>query len=464
MASRVLNLYPEMAPQNSRAPGYGKIKAVHYGTPGIKTPLVSIAGPVRAARFVTTTANPTGYIYTLINSTLYRIDINGTATACTGAAIPSIGNAMMTSNRTQLAVLANGTSYYVASGAPTTVVLINDADYPAAGASSIDVLDGYGIWTQANSDQLFISALNDFSSIDALDFATAESAPDGLVRVLVDHRLAWFYGEATVEPWVNTGDALNPFQRIPNSIMQIGCAATLSPATLGDVGMFFLGSDRIIYRNRGPQAVRISTNEVEEAIRTGTVSDARGFTYTMGGHQFYAITFPTLARSFVFDITTGFWHERQSTTVLTYAPWNVTCTVDAWGKVYAGTTDGNFGELDLDTYTEAGSAIRRVIHSTPFYADGDWAILDSVEVEMELGTGLSTGQGEDPQIMLRWSDDGGATWSNQRTKSFGVIGERYKRVIFRDLGMFRQRMLEFSISDPVKVSIYGMKYTPRLVA
>lgn len=464
MASRVVNLYPEAAPANSRAPGYNgeKGKVVHYGTPGIKTPIIDTAGPVRAAKFVTTTANPDGYLYVLINSILYRVDMDGVATACTGATIPGVGNAMMASNRTQLCLLANGTSFYVDSGAPTTVVAITDGDYQTA--SSLDYMDGYGIWTKADSDQWFLSDLNDFSAIDALDFATAESAPDGLVRVLVDHRVAWLFGEQTVEPWVNTGASPFPFERVPGALMERGCAATLSPARLAEGGVFFLGNDRVIYRIRGYQAVRISTPMVEEAIRTGTVSDARGLAYSMGGHEFYCLTFPTLGRTFVYDGTQGIWHERQSDTELPYGIWNVTCTVEAWGKVWAGTTDGKFGELDLDTYTEAGTPIRRLIRSAPFFADGRRAFLDAVEVELETGVGLSTGQGSDPQIMMRFSRDGGATWSNERFKQIGLMGNRNQKVRFNKLGLFEQGMVEFSISDPVKVSLYGMSFQMRAAA
>ena len=67
--------------------------------------------------------------------------------------------------------------------------------------------------------------------------------------------------------------------------------------------------------------------------------------------------------------------------------------------------------------------------------------------------GLVTGQGSDPQAMMRFSDDGGETWSNQQTRSFGKIGERSKRVKWNRLGVSRGRVYEVAISDPVKVSM-----------
>jgi hypothetical protein len=67
-------------------------------------------------------------------------------------------------------------------------------------------------------------------------------------------------------------------------------------------------------------------------------------------------------------------------------------------------------------------------------------------------------QGTNPQIMLRWSDDGGHTWSNEHWKSMGLIGEYGKRVLWRRLGMtqkIRDRVYEISGTDPVPVYIMG---------
>jgi hypothetical protein len=61
-------------------------------------------------------------------------------------------------------------------------------------------------------------------------------------------------------------------------------------------------------------------------------------------------------------------------------------------------------------------------------------------------------------VMLRWSDDGGHTWSNEHWASMGKIGEYGKRVIWRRLGMttkLRDRVYEISGSDPVKIAIMG---------
>lgn len=62
------------------------------------------------------------------------------------------------------------------------------------------------------------------------------------------------------------------------------------------------------------------------------------------------------------------------------------------------------------------------------------------------------------KVMLRWSDDGGHTWSNEHWADASKYGEYGKRVIWRRLGMtqkLRDRVYEISGTAPVKISING---------
>jgi hypothetical protein len=63
-----------------------------------------------------------------------------------------------------------------------------------------------------------------------------------------------------------------------------------------------------------------------------------------------------------------------------------------------------------------------------------------------------------PKVMLRWSDDGGHTWSNEHWTSIGRLGEYGHRAFWRRLGMtlkLRDRVYELSGTDPVKITIMG---------
>jgi len=327
--------------------------------------------------------------------------------------------------------------------------------YSSGGTAKRIVAQGTGQW--------FISALYDSSTIDALQFAAAESLPDALLRAVVINRELWLFGERSIEPWQDVGSAPFPFQRVTGAVMDRGTAAALSPAELNGM-VFWLGDDLVVYMATGYQPQRISNYAVEEFLRkaqaTTGVSDAFGMVYTQAGHSFYILTLPSFGMTFCYDIVTELWHERWSGTQLTPAVWNVTCMAKMNNTIYVGVQNGQVGILDLDTFTELGAPIRSAARTPPLYNDGKRATNPVLELEGELGVGLLSGRGSVPQVMIRWSDDGGSTWSNQRTVSIGVTADRVDRAIVRRMGLFRQREYEFSISDPVKRAFYGYRFEP----
>jgi hypothetical protein len=86
-------------------------------------------------------------------------------------------------------------------------------------------------------------------------------------------------------------------------------------------------------------------------------------------------------------------------------------------------------------------------------SSGDYLTFDMVVIPATTGT-----QGDDPEAMLRWSDDGGHTWSNEHWSKMGAIGQYGRRVFWRRLGMtmkLRDRVYEVSGTDPVKIAIVG---------
>jgi hypothetical protein len=86
-------------------------------------------------------------------------------------------------------------------------------------------------------------------------------------------------------------------------------------------------------------------------------------------------------------------------------------------------------------------------------ADFKQEFFDRLQIQFQPGVGLTTGQGSDPQAMLRWSNDGGSTWSNEHWRSIGALGKYRNRAIWRRLGSARDRVFEVVVSDPIKVVI-----------
>jgi hypothetical protein len=96
--------------------------------------------------------------------------------------------------------------------------------------------------------------------------------------------------------------------------------------------------------------------------------------------------------------------------------------------------------------------IRRLRRFALPFAQNKWIRISRVELILQAGVGLSTGQGSDPIVMFRLSRDGGMTWDDELTMSMGKIGEYERRAFLLMLGRARNPVVELTSSDPVFVS------------
>lgn len=425
----LVNLYPEKAEEGAKS------RVTLHGTPGLTAFAVCGDGPVRGMHKMS------GVLYVVSGSKLYSVDAFGV--------VIDLGNidggsrVSMADNGTQLCVV-NGASGYIYSVA-VGLVRITDPDFP--GALSVAFLDGYFIFNSPDGAQFFVSALYDGTDIDALDFATAESNPDPLLKVLVDHRELWLFGDDTVEIWQNVGAADFPFARISGAINEKGISAKESAVQM-DNSVVWLDQDGIVRRAAdGYTPVRISTHAVEYQISKGNYTAAEAFTYSQEGHEFYVLTVPG-SGTFVYDAATQVWHERKS---YRKDRWRASTYVRVYNKSLVGDAyNGNIYVLDLDSYTENGDPLISEMIFPPLENDGDRFTLHSFQLDMETGVGGQTS----PQVMLQISRDG-KVWGNEAWRSFGKDGDYLRRVIWRRLGQHRTAHIKCSISDGAKRGVYA---------
>jgi len=448
--ARMVNLFPEIIPEGGKEPAFLN------RAPGLKFKLTVGSGPIRGLwQFG-------GNMYVVSRDKLYKVDSNYTVTTL-GTVSGINGPVSMADNGTQLFVACNGPSY-IYNAQIGVFQQITDGDFP--GAVTVGYLDGYFVFNEPNSQKIWVTALLDGTSIDPLDFASAEGSPDGVVGIIVDHREVWVYGTNSVEVWYNSGNADFPLFRIQGAFNELGCVAAYSIAKM-DNGLFWLGQDArgqgIVYRANGYTGQRISTHAIEWQIQQyGNLSDAIGYTYQQDGHSFYVLIFPSANATWVYDVATQAWHERAGFTNGEFTRHRSNCQVFFNSDVLVGDyQNGNIYAFDLDNFSDNGS-IQKWLRSWRALPTGQNNLKrtaqHSLQLDLETGVGLNLGQGSDPQVMLRWSDDGGHTWSNEHWVSIGKIGEFYRRAIWRRLGMtmkIRDRVYEVSGTDPVKIAIMG---------
>lgn len=450
--NRMVNLFPEQTPEGGKTAGFLS------RCPGLRLLAQVGTGPIRGLWQLG------AYAYVVSGQGLYKLDSNLIATLL--GTVTGIGPVSLADNGTQIFIACSGPSY-IYNTSTAVLAAITDPDFP--GAVTVGYLDGYFVFNEPGSQRIWVTSLLDGASIDPLDFASAEGSPDNLLAVTIDHREAWLFGVNSIEVWYNAGTPDFPLMRIQGAYNEIGLAAVRSIAKL-DNSLFWLGSDTrgkgIIYRANGYSGIRLSTHAVEYAIQNyTTISDAVGYTYQQEGHAFYVLNFPAANATWVYDVVTNSWHERASWSNGAFARHRADCQMMFNGQLFLGDFEnGNLYAFDLDTYSD-GLAVQRFVRSWRALPTGSNSLKrtaqHALQLDIESGVGIDgTGQGDDPLINLRWSDDGGHTWSNYHSRSLGKLGEHGKRVIWRRLGMtmkLRDRVYEISGTDPVKISIMGAK-------
>ena len=516
--NRMVNLFAEAIPEGSG----GKEAGFLLRCPGLRLLATVGDGPIRGL-WVTN-----GVAYVVSGSKFYSLSTSYTATLI--GTVSGSGPVSMADNGTQIFIACNPLSY-IYNTSTAVFAQITDVDFPGAG--SVGYLDGYFVFNEPDSQKFWVTSLLDGTSVDPLDFASAEGYPDNVISLIVDHREIFLFGTTSVEVWYDAGTPDFPLARIQGAFMEVGCEAAYSVAKL-DNSVFWLGSDArgrgIVYRANGYTPARISTNAVEYAIQGyGNISDAVAYTYQQDGHPFYVLIFPSAQATWVYDVSTTLWHERAGFEDGQFTRHRSNCQMSYNSEIVVGDyADGRLYAFDLDVYADddqiqkwlrswralatGQNNLKRTAHHSlqldaetgvglnayPAYdgedlateagdiivaefvqgylvtqagdqlvteaGDGNALLVTQVEpAEDYNGYALETEAytatpGYDPQVMLRWSDDAGHTWSNEHWNSMGKLGAYGTRTIWRRLGMtekIRDRVYEVSGTDPVKIAIMG---------
>ncbi len=448
--NKLINMFPEAVPEGGKEPAFLR------RAPGLRLLAYVGNGPVRGMW----TFGDYGYVVS--GNKFYQVDTTWTVTE--KGTVTGSGPVSMVDNGTQLFIAA-GADGFIYNANTDVFAQITDPDFP--GAVTVGYIDGYFVFNEPNSQKFWVTQLLDGTSVDPLDFASAEGSPDDLVSLIVDHREIWLFGQTTVEVWYNAGLPDFPLSRIQGAFNEIGCAAPFSVAKL-DNGVFWLGADArgrgIVYRSQGYNGQRISNHSVEWQIQQYTdISDATAYTYQQDGHSFYVLNFPSADTTWVYDVATQVWHQRAGWLNNEFTRHRGDCQMSFNDEIVVGDyLAGAIYAYDLTAYTEAGS-VQKWVRSWRALPTGQNNLKrtthHSLQLDCESGVGLDgIAQGTNPQVMLRWSDDGGHTWSNEHWQSMGRIGRTGQRVIWRRLGMttkLRDRVYEISGTDPVSITVVG---------
>jgi hypothetical protein len=409
---------------------------------------------------------------------------------------------------TALGTGTGGVGTYTLSVASTVAVgvtmfginfsVLPSSDGAFSGANTVDVIDNYIVYNNPTTQE--------WGSTDLLSpispntsYSLKDGAPDDLVALIVDHREVYLMGEISSEVWTDVGTVPFPFQRIPGTSTQHGIAAPFSLYRLGNSFAYVSRNNRgqsQIMQMQGYIPQRISTHAVENTLANQNVDDALAWTYQLEGHEVYVVTFPSLNLTWAYDSTTQLWHKWLYTNNDNeYQRHRGNCCATFQGLVIIGDYEnGKLYQLDKTNYTDDGQNVRRLRRAPHLVTEFQRQYFDELQIQFQPGvgtTGLSsvlqainlqspyiitdTGTltigaleivnlGEFntinvltpttfPQAMLRWSNDGGSTWSNEHWTGVGQTGKYRNRAIWRRLGTARDRIFEVVVTDPVNFVI-----------
>jgi len=290
--------------QLRQAPGLKPLVKIiaEHGSPDVE------AGPIRGMREVE------GKLFVVAGTTLYQITSN--LVAVPYGTIPGVGRVSMAHNQRGLGnelLIATGAAGYVFNTNTLILQKITDEAYPGAFVAAY--IDSYIAQVEPQGRYWFHSDLADALSYNSLDRYEAEGQPDRIISLHVSHREVLIFGRETIEPYVNdpSGDGTAPFQRANNTVVECGCAARFSVASL-DNSVLFLDDKRIVRRLDGYTPVRISTQPIEQALAecsADQIASAFAFVWEDRGHKVYYLTVPGRF-TFGFDVLSQRWHRRMT--------------------------------------------------------------------------------------------------------------------------------------------------------
>ena len=271
----------------------------------------------------------------------------------------------------------------------------------------------------------------------------------------MNRQQVYLFGNKTTEVWAPTGNADDAFRRISGTDIDKGCIATHSVANL-DNSIIWVGDDGIVWQDRSYSPVKIANGGVDRAIEDEpNPEDLSAFSYSARGHEFYVLNGTNFTK--IYDASTGLWHDRKSKD---RERWRVECHTVFQNKNIVGDLGSVLGEIDKDTFDEYGNNLVWEIEGPILHEFPNRVHMDALYADVIPGTGLnSTDEHEnDPQFMMRYSDNGGKTFGNELTRDIGKIGEYETELTFRRLGQFGRhgRIMKFSASAPVIRGIMGL--------
>jgi hypothetical protein len=484
-SERTVNWFPRKV----EAPG-GKAPYVLESTPGYAAlatagtasgeHIVAVAGPVLTGGGTTDVSRP--YVLTADSARvlrLYSLNYSGSYTA-----VPVANWTMPAFSTSYYALLWSGTQFLVigegygylytpSTAAAATLGAGASAGFPAGAVTAAAVVDGYFLAATgfglagAGQNTFYQSGLYDGATWSALNVATARGAGDNIEALIPLHRELWVFGQSHAEVYYDAGSVAGTtfaWARNNNVYLEVGCPVPASLCRLADTLAWVGGDERgrgIVYLLNGYTPQRISTHAVERSLQSALhLHGVKAYALQREGHQFYVVNNVADGFTWVYDLTTGLWHEWLAWSGSAYSAHPLT------GAFYA-TLDNVFGTVQL-AWTGAdnvlyaissayladnGNPIKRTRRAAHLVNEQKRVVYSQFALDCNAGVQADgAAQSGTVSLNLSWSDDGGNTFTTPQSVSLPA-GNYKTRAVWRRLGHARDRVFEVSTTSNYNVTL-----------
>jgi len=442
---RLINAFVDQAPDGSRS------RVIYRRVPGLVERFAAGSDGFRGALSVG------NILYVVNGNTAYSVTVSGGAyvVSSLGGSVPGAGKVKMARNMalpTNVLIVHSAGMSEISGG---SVVPFSDPSLPDP--VDIDFLDGYFFFAISDG-RCFASGIN-LTSVNALDFTTAESSPDGLLRCVAFRRELLLMGETSIEFYSNTGNPTGfPFSRGP--VLKLGLFG--KNAVAGNEQSFpgnliFAGSDGRVYQLSGYSPEPISTPYIESLISKITNrDDLEASTFVSSGHA--CVVLQTSDWTMVYDMRTGQWHERASYGSVNWMAQGGIYALGSW-IVFDKSDTGRAFSVEPSAYKEGDNPLVWELRSAQEHRFPGRFVVNRASFDFLTGVGIDAGIDPietNPVVSISWSDDGGRTFGNPLVRELGTTGEQ------RDIDIFRcgltgslGRQWRLQVSDPVEIAFMG---------
>ena len=460
-----VNLYPEHN-DGPDGPSIGLLTSC----PGTQLAFTVGGGPIRC--IYTSASN---LLYVVSGNELYSVNTVGNVVIALGSLATTNGPVSMVESPTQIFLVDGQGGYVWNFDTSTFAQTIPNSTISATNPMTVVTQDGFALFNCLGTNLIYQSNYDDFSTYAvsngaglgaAANDAYVQGNQQPVVAMFDLNRQVWIFKQNATEVWANQGSGGFAFAPLQGIYMPFGCSAYASLARLGQ-SVCWLGQsdegDGVVYMSNGYNATPITTYALARQFQNYNVNnDAVAYGCQQNGHYFYVLTFPAANLTFCYDLTTGKWHQRGYFNNGNVGREISNCCALWNGNTYTGDyQNSNIYLLTEGVYTDNGSP-RRWLRSwralPPTAPLGMPMSFDSLQVLLE--TGQTAPEGLVPEVMLRWSDDGGYVWQGPFQLNAGAIGQSSWRCILNRLGSTKigtglDRCFEISGTDPMSIKITG---------